>query len=47
MTGFIRASELYDIEKGKPLDFDWTKLQPLEESQAEVERAVAEIEDWR
>lgn len=43
MTGFVRASELYDIEAGEPLQFDWTNLQPLAESQAEVERVVAAV----
>ncbi|EMA34373.1 hypothetical protein [Haloarcula japonica] len=43
MTAFVRASELYDVEAGEPLQFDWTNLQPLPESQAEIERAVAAI----
>ncbi|EMA20003.1 hypothetical protein [Haloarcula argentinensis] len=43
MTGFVRASELYDVEAGEPLQFDWTNLKPLSESQAEVERAVAAV----
>ncbi|MFB9810401.1 hypothetical protein [Haloarcula sebkhae] len=43
MTGFVRASELYDVEEGEPLHFDWTNFQPLAESQAEVERAVAAV----
>ncbi len=47
MTGFVRASRLYDVETGEPLHFDWAKFQPLAESQAEVERAVAEIEGGR
>ncbi|EMA10924.1 hypothetical protein C437_02792 [Haloarcula vallismortis ATCC 29715] len=47
MRGFVRASELYDVEAGEPLQFDWTKHQPLAESQAEVEQAVAEIEGGR
>jgi len=47
VKGFVRASELYDVEKGEPLQFDWTNHQPLAKSQAEVERAVAEIEGGR
>ncbi|AAV47122.1 unknown [Haloarcula marismortui ATCC 43049] len=47
MTGFVRASRLYDVEAGEPLQFDWTNHQPLEQSQAEVEQAVAEIEARR
>jgi hypothetical protein len=47
MTGFVRASRLYDVEAGEPLHFDWTKTQPLAQSQAEVEQAVAEIEARR
>ena len=45
MKGFVRASELYDVEAGEPLQFDWANCRPLTESQAEVEQAVAEIED--
>jgi len=47
MKGFVRASELYDVEAGEPLQFDWTNFQPLVKSQAEIEQAVAEIEDGR
>lgn len=47
MTGFVRASRLYDVDSGEPVAFDWAKLQPVTESQAEIERAVAAIEDRR
>jgi hypothetical protein len=47
MKGFVRASKLYDVEAGEPLQFDWTNFQPLAKSQAEVEQAVAEIEGRR
>ncbi|WP_199722442.1 hypothetical protein [Haloarcula sp. Atlit-47R] len=47
MTGFVRASRLYDVDAGEPLQFDWTNHQPLAQSQAEVEQAVAEIEARR
>ena len=47
MKGFVRASELYDVEAGEPLRFDWTNFQPLAKSQAEVEQAVEEIEGGR
>lgn len=44
MTEFVRASRLYDVEAGEPLRFDWGKMQPLAESQVEVERAVSAVE---
>jgi hypothetical protein len=44
VTGFVRASRLYDLAAGESLRFDWEKMQPLDESQAEVEQAVTEIE---
>lgn len=44
MKGFVRASELYDVEAGEPLQFDWTNFQPLAKSQSEVERAVTAVE---
>jgi hypothetical protein len=47
VSEFVRASRLYDVEAGEPLDFDWGKMQPLAESQAEVEQAVATIEERR
>ncbi|WP_324664187.1 hypothetical protein [Haloarcula sediminis] len=47
MTEFVRATRLYDVEAGEPVAFDWAKLQPIAESQAEIERAVAAIEDRR
>ena len=47
MTEFVRASRLYDVDTGEPINFDWAKLQPVYESQAEIERAVAAIEDRR
>ena len=39
MTGFVRASRLYDTEASEPLRFDWAKMQLLGESQEEVEQA--------
>ncbi|MBO4249463.1 hypothetical protein IL252_16775 [Halomicrobium sp. IBSBa] len=45
MSEFVRASRLYDAESGEPLRFDWAKMQPLGESQAEVERAVGGLLD--
>ncbi|MGB9931121.1 hypothetical protein [Haloarcula amylolytica] len=47
MKGFVRASRLYDVGAGERRRFDWGKMQPLTESQAEVEQAVAEIEGRR
>ncbi|MBX0348575.1 hypothetical protein [Haloarcula pellucida] len=47
MSEFVRASRLYDVAASEPRHFDWTKMQPVAVSQAEVERAVAEIEDRR
>ena len=47
MSEFVRASQLYDIDAGEPVPFDWSKRQPVAESQAEIERAVAAIEDRR
>ena len=38
---FVRASALYDVETGECVQWDWGKMQPVAESQAEVERAVA------
>jgi hypothetical protein len=40
MTGFVRASRLYDVESSEPVSWDWAKMQPLAESQAAVERAL-------
>ena len=47
MKGFVRASRLYDVGASERRRFDWGKMQPLAESQAEVEQAVAEIEGRR
>lgn len=47
VTEFVRASRLYDVDASEPVAFDWAKLQPVYESQAEIERAVAAIEDRR
>jgi len=45
VSEFVRASRLYDVEASKPLHFDWGKMQPLSESQKEVERAVQGLLD--
>lgn len=37
---FARASDLYDVEDGQRVQWDWGKMQPIAESQAEVETAV-------
>lgn len=42
MTEFVRASRLYDVDAGDRVAWDWSKMQPLAESQATVERAVPE-----
>ena len=42
MTGFVRASRLYDVEAGERVAWDWSKMEPLAESQTAVERAVTE-----
>jgi len=39
---FVRASRLYDVEAGERVLWDWSKMQPLAESQATVERAIPE-----
>lgn len=44
-TRFVRASQLYDIERGERVQWDWAKMQPVTESQREVERAVAAVEE--
>lgn len=44
MNEFVRASRLYDVEASERFQFDWEKMQPLSESQAEIERAVAAVE---
>lgn len=41
---FVRATRLYDVERGECVAWDWAKQQPVSESQREVEQAVAEIE---
>ncbi|WP_170093776.1 hypothetical protein [Halomicrobium mukohataei] len=45
MSEFVRASRLYDTEASEPLRFDWAKMQPLSESQQEVEQAVQRLPD--
>jgi len=40
VTGFVRASRLYDASAGECVNWDWAKMQPVTVSQAEVERAV-------
>ncbi|WP_208628726.1 hypothetical protein [Halomicrobium sp. IBSBa] len=42
---FVRASRLYDVEASEPLRFDWAKMQPLAESQTEVEQALHRLPD--
>jgi len=42
-TEFVRASRLYDVEAGEPVPWDWGGNQPIPESQAAVEKAVAEV----
>lgn len=42
---FVRASEIYDAETGESLDFDWERLQPLDESQVETEQPVPTFEE--
>jgi len=44
MTEFVRASRLYDVETGERVPWDWSGDQPIPESQAAVEHAVAEVE---
>jgi len=44
VTDFVRASRLYDVEASEPIGFDWAKMQPVTESQAEIERAVRSVE---
>lgn len=38
---FVRASRLYDPDRGESVPFDWDKGQPLADSQAEIECALA------
>jgi len=40
MTDFVRASRLYNVEESESVNWDWSQMQPLAESQAAVERAV-------
>jgi len=47
VSPFVRASQLYDVRAGERLRFDWEKVQLLSESQAEIERAVAAVEEGR
>jgi len=42
---FVRASRLYDAEASEPLHFDWGKMQPVSDSQEEVEQAVQGLLD--
>jgi len=42
VTGFVRASRLYDVEAGERVRWDWGGQQPVAESEARVQRAVAE-----
>jgi len=44
VTDFVRASRLYDVEAGERVPWDWGGDQPIPESQAAVEAAVAEVE---
>jgi hypothetical protein len=44
VTEFVPASRLYDVERGERVAWDWSKRQPVTESQREVERAVADVE---
>jgi hypothetical protein len=44
VSEFVRASRLYDVAEREQCQFDWAKMQPLAESQAEVEQAVRAIE---
>ena len=43
MSEFVRASRLYDVERGERVPWDWSKRQSVAESQREVERAVAGV----
>lgn len=40
MTGFVRASHLYDVQAGERVEWDWSTMQPLAVSHYEVGRAV-------
>jgi len=40
---FVRASRLYDVEAGERVSWDWSGHQPIAESEARVQRAVAEF----
>ncbi|MFC7140533.1 hypothetical protein ACFQMA_11930 [Halosimplex aquaticum] len=44
MIEFVRASRLYDVETGERVRWDWGGNQPVAESEARVQRAVAEAE---
>ena len=39
-VSFVRASRLYDVADSESVSWDWSKMQPLAESQSAVERAV-------
>jgi len=42
VTEFVRVFRLYDVEAGERVAWNWSKMQPLAQSQAVVERAVPE-----
>ncbi|WP_459192098.1 hypothetical protein [Halosimplex sp. J119] len=42
MTEFVAASRLYDVEAGERIRWDWSGQQSVAESEARVQRAVAE-----
>ncbi|MFC7138459.1 hypothetical protein ACFQMA_01235 [Halosimplex aquaticum] len=44
MSEFVRASLLYDVETGERVRWDWSGQQSVAESEARVQRAVAEAE---
>jgi len=46
-AGFVRASRLYRPERRDSVPWDWAKMQPVSESQAAVEQAVADVLDER
>ncbi|MFC7140297.1 hypothetical protein ACFQMA_10710 [Halosimplex aquaticum] len=44
MSEFVRASRLYDVAAGERVRWDWSGQQPVAESEARVQRAVAEVD---
>ena len=44
MTEFVPASRLYDVERRERVAWDWSKRQPIAQSQREIERSVADVE---